>query len=143
MNYQESLDYIKSLAPTLEKPSLSRIQLYFAHYGNSQNRLPVFHVGGTNGKGSVTTFIATMLSAMGQKVGKFTGPHLTRFNERLVIDGIEIDDEAFAHVASVVHGQSLSFAESYPQYGPLTWFEFLTAMAVQYFFRKQCHDCRV
>jgi dihydrofolate synthase / folylpolyglutamate synthase len=133
MNYQESLDYIKSLTPTLERPTMARIKLYFEELGEPQNKLPCWHVGGTNGKGSVTTFIASMLGACGLKVGKFTGPHLIKFNERIVIDGRDVSDERFAALASTVFTQSAAFAERHPQLGPLTWFEFLTAMAVQYF----------
>jgi len=136
MNYQESLDYIKSLVPTLEKPTMARMRLYFEELDNPQNSLACFHVGGTNGKGSVSTFLAAMLHACGKKVGKFTGPHLTRYNERLVVDGQDISDEDFAEVATSVLFQSLAFAGRHPDHGPLTWFEFLTAMAVQYFRQK-------
>jgi dihydrofolate synthase/folylpolyglutamate synthase len=133
MNYQESLDYLKSLAPTLERPTMGRIKLFFEELGQPQNKLSCFHVGGTNGKGSVTTFIASMLSACGKKVGKFTGPHLLKFNERINVDGEDIDDQSFAQVATAVFEQSNAFAERHPDLGPLTWFEFLTAMAVHYF----------
>ena len=125
MNYQESLDYLQSLVPTLERPGLERMREYFESENNPQNKLPVVHVGGTNGKGSVTTFIASALCALGFKTGKFTGPHLHRFNERFVIDSQIISDEQFADVATTLLQQPLAKT--------LTWFEFLTAMAVQYF----------
>jgi len=137
MNYQESLDYIKSLVPTLEKPTMARMRLYFEELDNPQNRIACFHVGGTNGKGSVSTFLASMLHACGNKVGKFTGPHLTRYNERLVIDGLDIGDDDFAQIATVVLTNSRAFAERHPEHGHLTWFEFLTAMAVEYFIREK------
>ncbi len=133
MNYQESLDYIKSLAPTLERPTMTRIKLFFEDLGRPQNKLACFHVGGTNGKGSVSTFLASMLGACGKKVGKFTGPHLLKFNERIVVDGADIDDQSFAQVATAVLDQSRAFAKKHSDLGPLTWFEFLTAMAVHYF----------
>lgn len=129
MNYQESLDYLQSLVPTLERPGLERMREYFKSENNPQNRLPVVHVGGTNGKGSVTTFVASALSALGYRTGKFTGPHLHKFNERFVIDGQIINDEQFADVATTLLQQ--------PQAKTLTWFEFLTAMAVQYFNREE------
>jgi dihydrofolate synthase / folylpolyglutamate synthase len=133
MNYQESLDYIKSLTPTLERPTMARMKLYFEELGKPQNQLASLHVGGTNGKGSVSTFLASMLAACGKKVGKFTGPHLLKFNERIVVNGADIDDQSFAQMATIVLDQSLAFAQRHRDLGPLTWFEFLTAMAVQYF----------
>lgn len=129
MNYRESLDYLQSLVPTLERPGLERMRQYFAGRDNPQNGLPVVHVGGTNGKGSVTTFVASALSALGYKTGKFTGPHLHRFNERFVIDDQIIDDDSFAAIATTLLQQA--------QAGSLTWFEFLTAMAVEYFNRQE------
>jgi dihydrofolate synthase/folylpolyglutamate synthase len=139
MNYQESLDYIKSLAPTLERPTMARMKLYLEELGKPQNQLVCLHVGGTNGKGSVSTFLASMLGACDKKVGKFTGPHLLKFNERIVVNGTDIDDETFGQVATTVLGHSLDFAERHADLGPLTWFEFLTAMAVQYFNQEKVH----
>jgi dihydrofolate synthase/folylpolyglutamate synthase len=112
---------------------MARMKLYFEELGKPQNQLDCLHVGGTNGKGSVSTFLASMLGACGKKVGKFTGPHLLKFNERLVVNGADIDDESFAQVATAVLGHSLDFAKRHSDLGPLTWFEFLTAMAVHYF----------
>lgn len=129
MNYRESLDYLQSLVPTLERPGLERMRDYFAGRNNPQNGLPVVHVGGTNGKGSVTTFVASALSALGYKTGKFTGPHLHSFNERFVIDDQIIDDDNFAATATTILQQA--------QAGSLTWFEFLTAMAVEFFNQKE------
>jgi len=74
-----------------------------------------------------------MLGACGKKVGKFTGPHLVKFNERLVVNGQDIDDAAFARIATTVFGQSQEFGLRHGELGALTWFEFLTAMAVEYF----------
>ena len=136
MDYQESLDYIKSLTPTLERPSLSRLENYFAALGSPQQSLAAFHVGGTNGKGSVTALITSMLSALGFRTGKFTGPHLLSFRERFVVDrdgqSQPISEVDFARVASIVYEQSAHFAGADAELR-LTWFEFLTAMAVQYF----------
>lgn len=137
MNYQQSLDYIKSLVPTLERPSLRRIEEFFSTQGLPQSTLECFHVGGTNGKGSVSTLIASMLEALGHRCGKFTGPHLLSFNERFVINGQAIGAEPFAKVASQTKELSDQFALDHPDLGALTWFEFLTAMAVAYFKQEQ------
>ncbi len=137
MNYQQSLDYIKSLVPTLERPSLGRIEEFFNAQGQPQSMLECFHVGGTNGKGSVVTLIASMLEALGNRCGKFTGPHLLSFNERFVVNGQAIGPEQFAQVASLTRDLSDQFALDHPDFGALTWFEFLTAMAVAYFRQEQ------
>ncbi len=123
--------------PTLERPSLRRIEEFFNTQGLPQSTLECFHVGGTNGKGSVSTLIASMLEALGHRCGKFTGPHLLSFNERFVINGQAIAAQPFAQVASVTKELSDHFALEHPDLGPLTWFEFLTAMAVAYFKQEQ------
>ncbi len=141
MNYQESLDYIKSLVPTLERPSLTRMESFFAAQGYPQNQLKAFHVGGTNGKGSVSTLLASMLSELGYRCGKFTGPHLIAFNERFVLDGQAIDDSSFARIATRIHQQSLAFSKEHEKLGSLTWFEFLMAMAVAYYSESEVDYC--
>lgn len=123
--------------PTLERPSLRRIEEFFNTQGLPQSTLECFHVGGTNGKGSVSTLIAAMLEALGYRCGKFTGPHLLAFNERFVINGQAIATEPFAQVASQTKELSDQFALDHPEFGALTWFEFLTAMAVAYFKQEQ------
>jgi dihydrofolate synthase/folylpolyglutamate synthase len=63
-----------------------------AKFGNPEKSFQVVHVGGTNGKGSVAAFVASMLRATGKHVGLYTSPHLNRFAERIQIDGEPIDD---------------------------------------------------
>ncbi|CAN5293364.1 folylpolyglutamate synthase/dihydrofolate synthase family protein [soil metagenome] len=137
MNYQESLDYIKSLVPTLERPSLSRVEQFFNALGQPQSKLACFHIGGTNGKGSVSTLLASMLETLGHRCGKFTGPHLLSFNERFVVNGQAISPEQFAQIASDAKHLSDEFALDHQDLGALTWFEFLTAMAIAYFAQEQ------
>ncbi|MFA6558712.1 MAG: Mur ligase family protein [Candidatus Obscuribacterales bacterium] len=137
LNYQESLDYIKSLVPTLERPSLERVEKFFTDQGRPQSQIECFHVGGTNGKGSVSTLITSMVEALGFRCGKFTGPHLLSFNERFVVDKQAIGPERFAQIASVTKEKSDQFASEHATLGTLTWFEFLTAMAVAYFRQEQ------
>lgn len=133
MNYSECLAYIESLSPTLEKPSLTRIAAFMACHGNCQNQYEVIHVGGTNGKGSTVALIDSIARASKLKVGRFTGPHLLRWNERFHIDGEPISDADFARIGSSIRKFSQSFAEENPEIGPLTWFEFLTAIAFFWF----------
>src|SRR4051812_35656448 len=133
MNYQQAIAYIESLSPTLTKPCLERIAAFVTENGNPQKAFACLHVGGTNGKGSTVAIADSLLRSGGMKVGRFTGPHLLRWNERFHINGKAIDDDEFARLATEVHGLSQLFAARHPDFGPLTWFEFLTAMAFFYF----------
>jgi dihydrofolate synthase/folylpolyglutamate synthase len=132
MNYLEAISYIESLSPTLEKPGLSRIGKFMAAHGDCQNQYKVFHVGGTNGKGSTAAILDSIIQQTGKRVGRFTGPHLLRWNERFHLDGQPIEDAVFAELATTVQKQSQAFGRS-DELGPLTWFEFLTALAFQWF----------
>lgn len=132
MNYLESKAYLESLAPTLTRPTLDRISR-FMDLLPEQADVPCIHVGGTNGKGSTVAIADSVLRALGYKVGRFTGPHLLRWNERFHVDGKAISDEDFARLATKLRTLSENFGKDYPDMGPLTWFEFLTAIAFMYF----------
>ncbi len=78
---------------------LDRIAALLDRLGRPQDRLPpVFHVAGTNGKGSTCAFLRAALEAAGQRVHAFTSPHLVRYNERIRIAGKLIDDERLAEL---------------------------------------------
>lgn len=136
MNFQQAIEYIESLSPTFERPSLVRIQQFLADRGNPQDSFPCFHIGGTNGKGSTAAILDSLLRALGLKVGRFTGPHLLRWNERFAFDGALIDDRTLARLVTRIQPESERFNITYPHLGRLTWFEFLTVMAI-YFFQEQ------
>ncbi len=112
---------------------MERMQKFMADSGNIQDQLLCLHVGGTNGKGSTSAILESLLHATGVKVGCYTGPHLLRWNERFHIDGKAIADDQFAGLATRVRKASEEFGQKYPDMGPLTWFEFLTVMAFTYF----------
>ncbi|HEY1584102.1 MAG TPA: Mur ligase family protein, partial [Polyangia bacterium] len=102
------------------RPGLEGTRALLAAVGNPERDLPVVHVGGTNGKGSTAAMIAAGLRADGRRVGLYTSPHLLRFTERIVIDGVEIGRERAAELAARV----LAAAEG------ATFFEVVTAMAL-------------
>jgi len=133
MNYLQTLAYIESLSPTLERPSLKRIQLFMEEQGQPQDTFPSLHVAGTNGKGSTVAILDNVLRAAQLKVGRFTGPHLLRWNERFHLNGKPIEDEHFAELASLLREKSEDFGRRHEDLGPLTWFEFLTAIAFSFF----------
>ncbi|PWT96719.1 MAG: hypothetical protein C5B53_09005 [Candidatus Melainabacteria bacterium] len=133
MNYQETVAYIESLSPTLERPSLRRIEAFLSEIGSPQNAIKALHIGGTNGKGSTVAMLDSILRKGNLKVARFTGPHLLRWNERFHIDGKPISDSEFARRATALREASEKFGKNNPAIGPLTWFEFLTALAFIFF----------
>src|SRR5436305_6705167 len=94
---QGQLDRLSKLSPAGDRLGLERISELLERLGRPQDRLPpVFHVAGTNGKGSTVAFLRAALEAAGHTVHAFTSPHLVRFNERSRIAGSLIEDEPLA-----------------------------------------------
>ena len=88
-----TLERLYRLIPLGKKLGLDRMQAACAAFGNPERAFPTVHVGGTNGKGTVTAFTASIGRANGLKVGVYTSPHLMRFAERINIGGQPISDE--------------------------------------------------
>jgi len=97
---------------------------------NPQDRFKTIHVAGTNGKGSISSALATILKLAGYKVGLYTSPHLVRFNERICINGAEISDENVVKAYQAVRKVHTGDREP-------TFFEFSTAMAFYEFGRQK------
>ena len=133
---QAQLDRFAQLSPGRDILGLDRITALLAMLGNPQHRLPpVFHVAGTNGKGSTCAFLRSILETAGKTVHVYTSPHLVRFNERIRIAGMLIDDEDLAPLLSEV----LNRAEAYA-IGP-SFFEATTAAALLAFSRTPADYC--
>jgi dihydrofolate synthase / folylpolyglutamate synthase len=133
---QAQLDRFAQLSPGRDILGLERIVALLATLGNPQDRLPpVFHVAGTNGKGSTCAFLRAILEAAGKTVHVYTSPHLVRFNERIRVAGKLIDDEDLAPLLSEV----LNRAEAYA-IGP-SFFEATTAAALLAFSRTPADYC--
>jgi len=94
---------------------------------------PVITVTGTNGKGSTTAFCDAMLRAAGYRTGRYTSPHLVRYNERVALDGVPADDAALVEAFGVV--EDARCAADPPT--PLTYFEFGTLAALWLFARAR------
>ena len=133
---QAQLDRFAQLSPGRDILGLERIVALLATLGNPQDRLPpVFHVAGTNGKGSTCAFLRSILEAAGKTVHVYTSPHLVRFNERIRVAGQLIEDEDLAPLLSEV----LNRAEAYA-IGP-SFFEATTAAALLAFSRTPADYC--
>lgn len=128
MTYEETLTHIYGLRRFGIKPGLERIATLLERLGNPHERLRVVHVAGTNGKGSTAAFLASILTTGGYRTGLFTSPHLTRFTERIRIDGTEIAEDAVCRIAGLVMAAAPDGT---------TFFEIVTAMALRYFAEEQ------
>lgn len=100
MTYQESLDFLFSQLPMFSrvgaaayKPGLDTSIALDNYFGNPHRRFRSIHVGGTNGKGSTSHMLASVLQAQGYKVGLYTSPHLADFRERMRVDGKMIPEQ--------------------------------------------------
>ena len=100
---QAQLDRLSKLSPAGDRLGLDRILDLLDRLGRPQDRLPpVFHVAGTNGKGSTCAFLRAALEAAGHRVHAFTSPHLVRFNERIRIAGTLVADDMLAALLTEV-----------------------------------------
>ena len=100
---QAQLDRLWALSPGADVLGLERITRLLARLGDPHLALPpVFHVAGTNGKGSTCAFLRAAIEAAGHDVHVFSSPHLVRFNERIRIAGRLVDDAALAALLSEV-----------------------------------------
>jgi dihydrofolate synthase/folylpolyglutamate synthase len=131
---QAQLDRLSLLSPGGDRLGLERITSLLDRLGRPQDRLPpVFHVAGTNGKGSTCAFLRSALEASGYRVHVFTSPHLVRFNERIRVAGQLIGDTLLAELLSEVLEASGGIAASF--------FEVTTAVALLAFARTPADAC--
>ena len=100
MNYQETTNWMFNQLPMYQlqgasayKEDLTNIKLLSAHLGNPEKHLKCIHVAGTNGKGSTSHMLASVLQESGYKVGLYTSPHLKDFRERIKINGEDISED--------------------------------------------------
>ncbi len=109
------------------RPGLTRIRALLERLGNPQRELAAVHVAGTNGKGSVVAMIASVLRQTGLSVGRYTSPHLLRFNERICIDDLPVEDEPLLEALRTVEAAADAVARDGG--GEATFFECATAAA--------------
>jgi len=140
MTYEEALAYLEDTSSFGIKPGLERIQALMQALGNPERDYKIIHVTGTNGKGSVTTYISYALFTSGLRVGRFTSPHLESYTERIEINDVQISKDAFGELISRVRqGVEQIIADGVE---PPTQFEILTAAAFL-FFKEQGVDYAV
>ncbi len=116
---KDTLVRLYALAPRGARLGLDRVEAACAAFDHPERAFQTIHVAGTNGKGSVCAFVASMLGASGKHVGLYTSPHLNRFAERIQIDGVPIDDDRLVTLLNQVMDRA-------PE---LTFFEVATVAA--------------
>jgi dihydrofolate synthase/folylpolyglutamate synthase len=141
MSYSAAIGQLNAMVPELHtgagqtrrKFSLDEIRTLLSVLGNPHLLFPSVLIAGTNGKGSTAATLASILSASGLRTGLYTSPHLERPNERVRVDGKEIDDADFARLYFRVQdmAQELVLQKRLPQLP--SYFELLTALGFLYF----------
>lgn len=136
MTYSETLDYLFSSLPMYHrigqaayKADIANTVQLMSHLGNPERKFRSIHVAGTNGKGSVSHTLASVLMQAGYKVGLYTSPHLVDFRERIRINGQMIPEQ---EVAGFV-GQHRDFMQTLQ----LSFFEMTVGLAFDYFAHQQ------
>ena len=136
MNYTETLNFIHSFKGNGRRPQLERMRWLLKQAGDPQSHFPTVHIVGTNGKGSTTSYLQNILTKSGYQVGTFTSPYITRFNERISINGTEIPDKDL--ISLVAKAQViLNDLEEHTNFGRPTEFELVTLLMFLYFDLKQ------
>ena len=132
MNYTETLDFLFTSMPSFQnvggdayKPGLERIASFCQYLGNPQRNYYTIHVAGTNGKGSVSHMLASILQQAGYRTGLFTSPHLSDFRERIRVDGEMIPKQK---VVNFVDKHQAKMKEH-----DLSFFEMTASLAFDYF----------
>jgi dihydrofolate synthase/folylpolyglutamate synthase len=136
MNYTETLDWMFNQLPMYQtqgasayRKDMTNTVLLAKHLGNPERYLKCIHVGGTNGKGSTSHLLASVLQEAGYKVGLYTSPHLKDYRERIAINGIPISKD---YVCKFIN-QNKQFFEAHE----LSFFEMSVGLAFDYFLKEQ------
>jgi dihydrofolate synthase/folylpolyglutamate synthase len=129
MSYSDTVNYIYNLQKHGIKFGLRNITRLVSILGNPHKSFPSVHVAGTNGKGSTSAFIASLLKISGLKVGLFTSPHLVSFTERIRVNSEEITEHEVMSLTEEIRSKVVDFSP--------TFFEVVTALAFLYFQRKR------
>lgn len=133
MNITQALSFIHKTVWLGSKPGLSRTEKLLSLMDNPHKKLKFVHVAGTNGKGSTSACIASILREAGYKTGLYTSPYINVFNERMQIDGEMISDDELCALCEYIKPFSDSMTDD-----PPTEFELITALAMEYFCRNDC-----
>ncbi|MCC5917117.1 MAG: bifunctional folylpolyglutamate synthase/dihydrofolate synthase [Cryomorphaceae bacterium] len=135
MTYQAATEWLFAQLPMFQrqgktafKPGLDRIRSLCSYLNHPESKIPAIHIGGTNGKGSLSHILASILQTHGLKTGLYTSPHLVDFRERIRINGEVISEKAVIQFTQ-------NFRNSWTSEMP-SFFELGVAMALDYFAKE-------
>lgn len=132
----DPIAYINTPRWQASRLGLERIRELLERLGRPQDRLKFVHVAGTNGKGSICAYLASILGAAGYRTGMFTSPYIERFEERIRVDGVMISPDELRDVTLAVREHAEAMAEETGDHP--TEFELMTAVALEHFARCGC-----
>ncbi|HHW57059.1 MAG TPA: bifunctional folylpolyglutamate synthase/dihydrofolate synthase [Clostridia bacterium] len=135
MTYEEAINYIHGTYKFGIKLGLENIRRLLSYMGNPEKGLKIIHVAGTNGKGSTSAFISSILQQAGYKVALYTSPYLEEFEERMRINGGNISREKLIYYVKYIKpiiSQMVEVGYNHP-----TEFEVITAIAFKYFYDEK------
>lgn len=135
MNYYQAIKYIKDTAKFGSKYGLERTEKILEFLGNPHKKINTIHVAGTNGKGSTTAMITSILMEAGYKVGTYISPYIEEFEERIEINRNNIPKEDLASVVTEVSEAVKKVCEC--GYGNPTEFEIITCCGFLYFYKQK------
>jgi dihydrofolate synthase/folylpolyglutamate synthase len=134
--YQDTIEWLFAQIPSYQtdgktayKPGLENITKLCEFFGNPQDHLKMIHIGGTNGKGSTSNMLASILQDSGYKIGLYNSPHLIDFTERIKINGKNCDKEFVYNFIQKL--------KQIPNDITPSFFEFTTIMAFEYFYQNK------
>ena len=128
--------YLSQFMQVTEDPTLEAMEWLMNEFGNPQKKLKFIHIAGTNGKGSICEMMSSILEKSGYKVGKYISPHLIRLNERIVINGEEVESKEIENILEEMAPKIEIYNSNHKI--PVKWFEVITSLALIYFERKHC-----
>ncbi|MEG0897690.1 MAG: folylpolyglutamate synthase/dihydrofolate synthase family protein [Ruthenibacterium sp.] len=132
MTYEEALDWVHTLPRLAATPGIENTRRLLAKMGNPEKDLKFVHIAGTNGKGSATVMLASVLKEAGYKTGANISPYVLDFRERFLLDGEMIDTQTLAGLLSEVRSAIDSIGGSFVE------FDVVTAAALLWFARETC-----
>ena len=129
--YSATLERIYNLRGGMIDLRLDRMDQALALFDHPEKEFPSIHIAGTNGKGSTSAMLHSILSGAGYRTALYTSPHVVSFTERIRVDGDEVTRDEVVELAEEVQRRTETANV------PLTFFEFVTVMAFVYFGRRQ------
>lgn len=130
--YNEAINYIHGRSKFKKDYSLSIIKKFLHEFNDPQNKLNAIHVTGTNGKGSTVNFLRNIFQKDGYVVGTFTSPYISKFNERIEINGKPISDDDLLKLVQLIEPVLKKYDQLYKE-NSLTEFDLVTVIMLIFF----------